>query len=468
MQLSSLLVSTNESSTQRFQRTGLILFAFGVALLMGTLYRICALWFGGIPTWPILCLVGGIGLLSGWLLRAVSSFRLDKIAAIGCLIVTFFLFWDVQAICDFWTGLYHQVTPLTYTQWLRTVVIHMLLWLAPPMLWVTFAWVRAKHLPRGRLSLFVSMCIGIIFTHFLITRIATAFLILIALLLMAEGLFLICSSTLKKATLRRRLTLIMPLLGILLIGASPVVYKTVTAKETSHSPAVPELLRFYPFAPIAAGDLTLPLAPPSAAYIQKHGAYLRTDKAEDLATLAVSQQLATILKPASDARRGFRPLVNATEEIKGQYDVLWVEVPPAWQSEERDYFDKGVVKSLLETVNENGYLIYHMDIRPLTLTALLTRAEALALHFPYIQLWVTSETHWQLVASRKAPPIQPLPPAIGACRVSTQLCALKTENDALGFRLFETWYARKELFNPDHKNVLDKPLIQRITNASTL
>lgn len=445
---------------QRFQRIGFILIAFGVALLVGTLYRVCELWSGGLPIWPILLIASSIGLLSGWLSQRRTTFRIDQIIAVGYTLLTLILFWDLQSILDDW-GAFFQQSSITYSQWLQTIITQSTLWLAPPILWMTFAWIRDKQQPKGRLSIFITACIGIIFTHFLVGRVASAILLLTALLLMVEGTILLCLSTLNNENIRKKSMVILPLLGLVLIIFSPTIYRNIT-KDRFNREQMPDLLHFYPFAPIAACNFKTPLTPPSPTYIQKQGAYLRTNEKEAQATLEVSQQLATILKPNRGARRGFRPLINAKEDIKGQYDVLWVEVPPAWQSEERDYFDKGVVKSLLNTVNENGYLIYHIDIRPLTLEALLTRAEALAVHFPHIQLWVTSSTHWQLVAARKALPIQPMPPDVEACRITTNLCALKRSEDKLGFRLFETWYARKELFNVNHVEALDKPLINRI------
>ncbi|MDO4527363.1 MAG: hypothetical protein Q4C03_01050 [bacterium] len=462
-------LKASETRLQRFQRIAFILFAFGAALLVGTLCRVYDLWTGHFPTWPTLLIAALIGLLCGFAFRRVESFRLDKIVSIGCVLLTLLLFWDVQAIIDYWKAFF-QASSITYAQWMQVVILQSILWLAPPVVWTTFTWMRAKKHPKGRLSIFVASCSGIILTHFLVGRIATSILLLLALLFMVEALFLICSSTLTNETLRRRLTYVMPLLGILLIAFSPTISNSLTREDgVLRLKNMPEFLRTYPFAPIAAQDVHTPLIPPSKAYIQQHGAYLRTDDKNLIATLELSKEFATILKPAPDARRGFRPLINATEDIHGQYDVLWVELPPAWQPEEQDYFDKGVVKSLLDTVNENGYLIYHMDIRPLTLEALLTRAEALAVHFPYIQLWgVENSTHWQLIASRKAPPKTVRHPLVQLCIITTDLRAMKRPEDELGFRLFETWHARKTLFQSDRQNTLVAPLIKRITESSAL
>lgn len=459
---SSSCTSSKESNAQRFLRIGLILFAFGVALLVGTLYRVYHLWTGGVPSWPVILSTSGIGLFIGAILRHIANPRLDKIAAIGCTAIAFFLFWDVSTSITFWKNLFQNGT-LTYTQWLHIIFTQAFLWFIPLVLWLTFAWMRNKQ-PKGRLSIFVSACIGIIFTHFLVGRIATALLILIALCLMAEGLFVICSSTLTNESLRRKLSMLTPLLACLIIVFSPTSHVCFTNHNgvSLDFKKAPEFLAFYPFAPIAAQERSTPLSSPSTEYHVQCGAYLRTDDPELKATLALSQQLAYILKPAQENRHGFRPLVQATEEIKGQYDAFWIEIPPAWQADERDYFDKGVVKSLLDTVHENGYLIYHIDIRPLTFEALLTRAEALARYFPHVQLWITSTTHWQLVATRKALPTPSLPPTVEAFRVTMDLCSLKQPNDQTGFRLFETWHARKQLFEPEGTQPLNRTLVHRL------
>lgn len=461
MSLFAALSTTNENQAQRAQRIGWIALSFGAALLVGILYRILELWSGELTLWPIA--LGGalIGLLLAWRCKAITHGRFDAtIALLFALFMTLSL-WDINALFARWQTVV-QTPALSFSTWMGHLLSATACALLPPLAWLLFAWKRNTQ-PKGRLSIFFAASIGMITSHFLVGHASTTLLIFFSLYLILGGALVVWSSFLISPTARRRCITLIHLGLLVLLALSPTLRASFTWSEGKLTfNNLPEPLAFYPFAPLAANDPTLPLTPPSSAYKQAHGAYLRTNHIEETTALSLSQSLTFILQPQAHARRGLRPLVDATEAIKGQYDALWVEVPPAWQAKERDYFDEGVVKSLLKNVTETGCLIYHLDVRPLTFEALLTRAEALAVHFPYVQLWVTSTAHWQLVATRQRPQSRTLPPEIEAFCLTTDLCALKQASDRTGFRLFETWHARQHLFHPKQVDLRQAPLVQRL------
>lgn len=452
--LSSLTSTTTESPVQRILRIGLICLSFGTAILVGTLYQILLLWSGELTLWPIASCGLLLGLLFAWLCRRYETSIIEKVLAILYIASMLFSFWDINALQMQWQS-FVTSHELTFSSWIIKILWFTISWLSLPLGLITFLWVRNTQ-PKGRLSIFMATCIGLITANIFTGHTSTTLLILFALYLMLGGICIICLSTLESQKLRQRYITVTHLLIFGLLACTPMIRQGFFKSEDGYKlKNLPEPLQFYPFAPIAAKDVTLPFVPPNTHYQNFHGAYIRTDNPEDIDTLDNSQQLAYFLQPATNARRGFRPLVNATEDIKGVYDVLWVEVPPAWQSTERDYFDDGVVRSLLKNIDDKGCLIYHIDIRPLTLEALLTRAEALSAHFPYIELWRTSSYAYQLVAKRTQAPTE-FSEEIDQCRITDNLCALKQAHDNLGFRFFETWYARKQLFTPLNDNLFEE------------
>jgi tetratricopeptide (TPR) repeat protein len=122
-----------------------------------------------------------------------------------------------------------------------------------------------------------------------------------------------------------------------------------------------------------------------------------------------SQSIPLLLKPMINARIAAIPLKNtscaysfyATEPLDGQYDALWVEMPALTKDITTETFDSSIIQPYLPFLKEDGILELDFNARSLNTSRLLTRISILKGLLPNVQLWMTGQNRWQLVASKQ-------------------------------------------------------------------
>lgn len=125
-----------------------------------------------------------------------------------------------------------------------------------------------------------------------------------------------------------------------------------------------------------------------------------------------SQTIPLLLRPNGEARIAALPLNGTTNEykcyetppLKGTYDALWVELPALPKGTMHETFTSETIKPYLPFLKADGILVLDFNARTLNTNRLLTRIRVLKSHFSQIQLWMTGQNRWQLVASQQ--PIQ--------------------------------------------------------------
>lgn len=459
-----------ETPFQRLQRIALMLISFSLALILGLLYRIHQQWTGEISIWPALLISLLLGAGGAFFLRKTFRRQIDKIVTIAVITLLLIFFWDIRPTLDYWTSL-PTLPHMNFTTWRTAMLLQVLLWFGPIITWFAFSFLRARQ-PKGRLSLLISACLGLLFYRLLSSQLHPTTLFFSALFLLLSGtyLFCVCSRTLVLQPWMHGLILILLFGGIF-----------ATAPTLHLASQLPNPLHMVPFAPFAMRNPQQPITADLTQQRIAHGTYLRTGTIEEKRALLTSQTLCYLFKPAPDARIALRarhndallPTADTGREtkLKGAYDALWIELPEAWTPQETQYFKPSLLNSLKPLLTEHGLLIYHIDIRPLTREMLLTRAQAIATTFPHVQLWATSPTHWQLLASRH--PLKPaphqallaletrpdirsattalqLPPPfllLSAC-VTPNLTQYILPNEELSFAFREHRAARRNLFAP--------------------
>lgn len=373
----------------------LFLFSLFSTLLAGLAARVYNLWTGGLSPWPVALPALLLGLGVAWLAArfAAKCVGPKVCAALGVLVavMAFAAFGDTEAVVKAWTFLSMRMG-LTYSAWHSFVLKYALLWFVPVAFALPFVWHR-NGVARGKLTVFIGACLGLILARLLTGRVPTVSLLDLCLLglLLAAPLWLAAECTRRWAK-----GLAFGLAVCLLLG-----WYFLT-NRTAYEP----LGGVNPFATIAARDSSYP-GTGTAGVALREGRVVRTVGLDE-ASLLASQLIPTLLRPAPNARIAARPQAGApalptyeTGTLKGLYDALWVELPPAWLPEEADYFGAGALEAALDHLKEDGLLVYALDARALDARMLVERLGALRKHLPHAQLWMTGLNQWQIVASRK-------------------------------------------------------------------
>lgn len=461
---------SDETPADLRRRIAFMLITFSLSCITSLLYTIHQQWTGRLSAWPVLFGAALLGSLGAFLLRKRCCYLVNKISIVATLLLHLFFLWDVQGGLNTWTTF--PTTMPTFTAWQRMVLTQALLWLGPSILWILFN-VSHTRQPKVRISILVASSLGILLQRTFLRYLEPLTLLLGAHLILLGGVTLFCIG--ENASKHQRWGRIA--LPLLLVGLFAFTAPTLRQINT-----LPNPLHVVPFAPIAMRDTTQsPIANITTQRIA-NGAFARTNTPEEKQALLASQSLALLFKPNQDARIAIRARANdnffpnadtgTTGKLVGAYDVLWIELPEAWQIEEADYFKSSVLQSLKPLLVEDGVLIYHLDVRPLTRASLLARAQAMANIFPHVQLWATSATHWQLLASKQPlttanhqallaleqrPHIRelytahqmPPPFLLLAARVSSDLLSLIQPEERFTLKGGEHKLARKVLFQPD-------------------
>ncbi len=458
-----------ETSPECYRRIAFMLISFSLSCIASLLYTIHQQWSGRLSLWPVMLGALLLGTLGAIFLRKRGCYLINKIAIIGIFLFHLIFLWDVQVILTDWQTL--SAHPLTYGAWLTMMFTHAFFWLAPSITWILFNITHTRQ-PKMRISIVVAASLGILLQRTFLRYFDPITLLLCAHLILLSGISVLCmfgKTFVFKAWMR-----LMPV--ILLVGIFAICAPTLR-----HIRSLPNPLHVLPFAPIAIRDATQsPIADISTQRIA-NGTYARINTLEEKQALLASQSLALLFKPNQDARIAIRARANdnffpnadtgTTGKLVGAYDVLWIELPEAWQIEEADYFKHSVLQSLKPLLVEDGVLIYHLDVRPLTRASLLARAQAIANIFPHLQLWATSATHWQLLASKQPlttanhqallaleqrPQLRqvytthqmPPPFLLLAARVTPDLLSLIQPDEHLTLKGGEHKLARRTLFQP--------------------
>lgn len=374
--------------------SGLFLFSLFATLLAGTAAPVYVQWTGGLPLWPIVLPFAVMGGTAAWLIRRyVKRFWGDKCSAILVVLsamVAFSAFGDTANDVNVWRLLALKIG-LEYSTWHQFVFGEAVQWFGWVAFIIPFLWVSIMK-PRARLSTFSGACCGMILARIFsgilspvgIYDVALAGVLLSATLL----LFAFC-----KGRIAQSVTVI---LAILLLGGW--YFGSQRATE--------ELLQeVHPFAPIAARDGVY-TGEKLEGFRFKDGRVVWTDGL-DIASRTASHLLPSLFFPSATARIAIRAQdgvalnpVAQTGPLKGQYQAIWVELPPAWTAEERDYYGRSALQTALEHLTNDGILIYENDAHALDARMLMERIKVLQKHFSEVQLWMTDRNHWQLVASR--------------------------------------------------------------------
>lgn len=377
-------------------RLGLLfLLSLFATLFAGLAARIYTLWTGGLSPWPVAFPALLLGFAAAWLAARFAATRIGPkaCAALGALvaILAFAAFGDTEAVVKAWTFLSMRMG-LTYAAWHTFVLKRALLWFAPAAFALPFLWHR-NGVPHGKRTVFVGACVGLILARLLAGRVPTVALLDLCLL----GLLLAAPLWLAAECARRWAKgLAFALAVCLLLGWY------FLSNRTAYEP----LGNVNPFATIAARDSSYP-GTGTAGVALREGRVVRTVGLDE-ASLLAAQLLPTLLRPAPEARIAVRPQAGApalptyeTGALKGLYDALWVELPPAWVPDEADHFGASALDAALSHLKEDGLLIYALDARALDARMVVERLGLLRKSLPHAQLWMTGLNHWQIVASRK-------------------------------------------------------------------
>lgn len=379
--------------------TFLFLLPLCITLFAATANALLRAWSGQLPLFlPVILPACALGVLAAW---GVWRFRENRfapgprgraflmllVAGVACGALG-----DLAREAHAWTQLGLSAVA-TYAQWRGFVLGRAWLYLAPVAIALPVLWAGETR-ERGRLAIFCGGCCGLILGTLLIGRVPTQPLLsaTISGLMIGAPLWLLCAC-------RRLLARIFS--GLLALAAGFIWFGNLTfiAEEP--------LGEVNPFAPIAARDCLY--TGRGTEGVSLRDGRLLSKAGMDVAPRALAQLLPTLLKPAPNARIACRtqdlaaaPLLSTYEtgKLAGLYDALWVELPPAYLAEERDFFGSGALKAAQDHLKPDGLLVYALDAHALDARMLFERLGILQARFPHLQLWCTGPNHWQLVASR--------------------------------------------------------------------
>ncbi len=383
------------SAPTALRLTALFLYPLASALLVATASRIYAQWTGGFTSWFAIIPPLLIGACVAWLCarktRRWAGERTCLGVALLVAILAFMAFGNTAQVVKEWTLLSLRIG-LDYNAWHAFVARKAIFWLAPSMFLLPFLWLN-NGVERGKLTVFFGFCSGLILARIGIGRIPTRWILDVSLLAMLMLPLLWGFSAYRRIWTKCALALLM-----LMLGAGWYFGSFRSAREL--------LTEVNPFAPIAARD-NLYTGEGTEGVTLREGRVLRVARI-DRASRTASQLIPVLLKPNASARIAVRPQADdpllptfETGQLKGLYDALWVELPPAWMPDERDYFGGGALEAALTHLQPEGVLVYDMDAHALNARMVMERIGILKVRFPYVQIWVTGRNMWQLVASRK-------------------------------------------------------------------
>lgn len=392
----------------------LFLFPFAATLFAATANAILALLTCHYPIfWTILVPAGAAGcggaLLCALIRRYFPRFNARFAPTLGYLLcfavaaLAFLALGKTESLRHVWNELsIAAIRPgaeaLTYAQWKQIVHRLAMLWLFPATALVPLLWGLAKGRARGRLALFFGACCGLIFGHLLIGCVPTRWLLQATLGLMIVLPPLCLGIDLPTAFFPKRRWLRLACLPL----AIPALLFWLKAPRYAKA----ELLTDEsPFALIAARDyIYTPRETQGLTF--REGRLIRAE-GRDLATHTVAQLIPFLLKPVPGARIAIRsqsqdallPMAE-TGKLKGLYDAIFIELPPAWLPEEADFFGSSALGTVQAFLKPDGLLVYALDTRSLTAAMMLERISLLEKRFPHLQIWCTGRYNWQIVASQ--------------------------------------------------------------------
>lgn len=374
--------------------TFIFLYTLISTFYLSLLTRLYSQWTGEFLILPtiLLALIVGFG-MTALVQKFADRFFGAKTAAwlaFGGAFLAFWAFGDTVSLVKDWNLLSLRIN-LTYDDWKRFVITQGIFWFAPLTVALPFIW-QKNEAPRGKLTVFVSAMVGIILMNLFGPYLPMFRLIDISLvvLLLTSALWI---STTCTRLWTKGLSYTFAL--ILLVGWYFGTQRTPYDLRTEVNP----------FAPIAKRDC-LYTGLGNEGVTLKEGRLIRREGV-DQSALAASQLIPVLLKPSAQARITCRTEANdpvlksfETGKLKGLYDALWIEVPPAWLPTEQDYFGAAALEAVLNHLAQNGVLVYHLDIRALDLRMFLTRALILQQHFPHIQIWQNQKPMFQVESSQ--------------------------------------------------------------------
>lgn len=362
--------------------------------------RVYGLWTGGFGLWPVVLPALAAGWLVGWAIRRWAERRVGaRVLALPALVAALlaaFVFLDHAGLAHGWTFTSLHMG-LTYEAWRGFVWGQAALWFAPLAFLLPLLWVRGNAIaPRGRMTVFVGVCVG-----FILGRIFAGALPFpwvwagcVAVLLLSAGVWL--AAAFERLWVRAALAAV----AVLLLCGAGLYAHSCRLEEGKRLEAL------NPFAAIAARDVGY-TGEGAEGFTLLDGRVVRAE-GMDTASQVASQLIPSLLKPADNARIAVRPVAGAPAlptyeagQLKGLYDAIWVELPPAWMPAEQDYFGAAALDACLSHLKDDGLLVYDLDARALGARMLMERVLILRRHFAHVQLWMTGLNAWQLVACRQ-------------------------------------------------------------------
>lgn len=376
--------------------SSLFLLSIAATFLAAAFARLFDRWtcdFSALPLTVLLPFLVGLA-LCGFCIRKKAAFPgLRTLLGLWFVvaILAFFPLYNTQSLATRWVE-FSLSRDLTYGSWTLFVLKQAVLWLTPTAFLIPLTWGQVRTLPRARMTVFCGACVGVILARIFLERMPTA------ALLKGAHLTLLLAVTLGAVTLGKTLWSRIFFAALPAVGLLLAIFGTHPAKQ--------ELLReVNPFAIIAARDTMYTGIGTDAPFVLKKGRVLYNQEL-DRASRVAAQLIPLFFKPTATARIAAFPQDDAPlfvekteEELKGLYDALYWELPPAWDASEGAVFSSGFLKSVKERLTPNGVLVYDLDGRALDLNMLRERIAALHVVFPHIQLWMTGLNDWQLVAS---------------------------------------------------------------------
>ncbi len=382
-----------------FLLSALFFYTLAGAFLAFSAGRVYESWTGGFALWPVVfpALVVGWGV--GWALRRWAECRVGPrvlgVAALAVALFSAFVFLAPAEAVRSWTLLSMRIG-LTYEAWRGFVWGQAALWFVPLAVLLPLLWVRGSAIAeRGRLTVFIGVCVGFILGRIFAGQLPTFQLwaVCVALLLVAGGVW--CVAAFERLWAR----VLAALVGVAcLLCAIPLWLVGASAADP--------LREVNPFAVIAARDSGY-TGTGTEGFTLLDGRVVRAEGL-DGAARAAAQFIPALLKPAPNARVAVRLIAEApllpsyeTGKLKGLYDAIFVELPPAWMPEEQDFFRAAALSAVLGNLQESGVLVYALDARALDDRMVMERVAILRSQFEFVQVWMTGLNDWQLVASRK-------------------------------------------------------------------
>ncbi len=360
--------------------SSLFLYTLAGGFLCFIANHVYGLWTNNFSLWLIVLPALLLGWVIGWALRRWAEHRVGTrtfaVAALLAALLAAFVFLDHAGLAGAWAS-----PGMTYGAWKTFVRLQAALWFAPLACLLPLLWVRGNEIaPRGRMTVFVGVCAGFILGRIFVGTFPFTWVWTgcVAVMLLAAGAWLVAAFETFRVRLALSGVVVLLLIGAFLFGRS------------ARLPEGESLESLNPYA-IATAPLGANLA-----------------EGMDEAPFIASQLIPTLLKPAANARIAFRagdlkPAIPSyeTAQLKGLYDAIWVRLPPASQTAERDYFGAAALNAVITHLKEDGLMVYDLDARALDSRLLMERILILRKHFAHVQLWMTGLNEWQLVASRQ-------------------------------------------------------------------